>query len=87
MTVLIDKPEVNQIDATLLVEELIEKLYYSYSQGLVWSWKSRDWFWLMCDMLQYPGVYIYTWSLDMNSTRARSVTIFGTKNENIPNLR
>ena len=31
MTVLIDKSEVDRIDAALHVEELAEKLHYSYS--------------------------------------------------------
>jgi hypothetical protein len=31
MTVLTNKPEVGRTDAALLVEELIEKLHYSYS--------------------------------------------------------
>ena len=85
MTVLTDKPEVDRIDAALLVEELAE----IYSTPTPKGWRKGekvigiDWFW---SLLQYPGSNIYTQNLNMNPTQIRLITIFGIK-ENVPNLR
>ena len=85
MTVLTDKPEVDRINAALLVEELTE----IYSSPTPKGWrkaKKSNRYWLIGSFLQYPGSDIYTQNLNMTPTQTRLITIFEIK-ENIPNLR
>ena len=83
--VLIDKLEVNWIDATLLVEELTE--IYNTPTPKGWHEAKKvigiDW---LDPFLQWPWSNIYTQNLSMNPIQIWLITIFGIK-ENIPNLR
>ena len=61
MTVLTDKPEVNRIDAALLVEELVEIYITPSPKGWREAKKVKtvliDW---EISLIQWLGVYIYT---------------------------
>ena len=61
MTVLTDKPEVDPIDATLLVEELAEIYITPTPKGWREAKKVKtDFNWCVMSSIQWPGVYIYT---------------------------
>ena len=85
MTVLTDKPEIDRIDAALLVEELAE----IYSTPTPKGWREAEksnWYWLIVfSFLQWSRSNIYTRNLNMNPTQVRLITIFAIR-ENIPNL-
>ena len=79
MIVLIDKPEVGRTDAALLVKELAEIYTTPTPKGWHEAKKSKlyliDWM----SLLQWSGSNIYTWSLSINPTQVRLITIFGIK--------
>ena len=84
MMVLTNKPEVDWIDAALLVEELTEIYNTPTPKGWREAQKSNL-YWLIGCLLQQPGSNIYTQSLSMNPTQVRLITIF--IKENISSLR
>ena len=79
MMVLTDKPKVGQTDAALLVEELAG--FYSTPTPKDWhgAKKESNLYWLIGCLFRIAGSYIYTWSLSMNPTQVRLITIFGIK--------
>ena len=82
---MMDKPEVDRIDAALLVEELAE--IYSTPTPKGWSEpKKVNCIWLIGLSFTMAESNIYTQGLNMNPTQVWLITIFGIK-ENIPNLR
>ena len=85
MTVLTDKPEVDQIDAALLVEELAE----IYSTPTPKGWREAEksnWYWLIVGSLIIARVqYLY---LELKHESYSNTTYYNFEiKENIPNLR
>ena len=78
--------EVDQIDAAILAEEVTEIYSTPTPKGWPEPKKVIDLYLIDCSFYNSRGFDIYTRDLNMNPTRARSVTILGI-NENIPNLR
>ena len=83
MTILTDKPEVDWIDAALLVEELAE--IYNTPTPKGWREAEKSNFYWLIVLTIAELQYLYS-EPKQNPTQIRVITTFGIK-ENIPNLR